>query len=85
MLSASALFFGFGGTFADYRAVELLLANIWILPVFAIFSTRAPIRLFNRIKQLVPISEPIFNFSLLCVSFVLLIGQTFTPFIYFRF
>ena len=81
---ATARFFGFG-SFSDYRAVELLLSNIWILPVFAIFSTRGPIKIFNSIKKRFPISEPAFNFSLLCVSFVLLIGQTFTPFIYFRF
>jgi alginate O-acetyltransferase complex protein AlgI len=85
LVTASARFFGLGGNFSDYRAVELLLANIWILPIFAIFSTRVPIRLLNYIKERTPVSEPIFNFSLLCVSFILLIGQTFTPFIYFRF
>jgi len=85
MATASARFFGFGGTFADYRAVELLLNNIWILPVFAIFSTRAPIRILNKISERLPIAEPVFNFSLLCISFILLIGQTFTPFIYFQF
>ncbi|MCL2387675.1 MAG: MBOAT family protein [Defluviitaleaceae bacterium] len=83
--SASARFFGFGGLFADYRAIELLLSNVWILPIFAIFSTRAPIRIFNNLKKRYPISEPIFNFGLLCISVILLIGQTFTPFIYFRF
>jgi len=85
MAAASARFFGFGGTFADYRAVELLLANIWILPIFAIFSTRTPIRLLNKITKRLPITEPIINFALLCLSFILLIGQTFTPFIYFQF
>jgi len=85
MAVASARFFGFGGTFADYRAVELLLANLWILPVFAIFSTRAPIRLLNSLNKRFPITEPVLNFALLCISFILLIGQTFTPFIYFQF
>jgi len=85
MAVASARFFGFGGTFADYRAVELLLANIWILPIFAIFSTRAPIRILNKVNKRLPLAEPIVNFSLLCLSFILLIGQTFTPFIYFKF
>ena len=85
MATASARFFGFGGTFYDYRAVELLLANIWILPVFAIFSTRVPIRIFNKLTERLPVTEPVLNFSLLCFSFILLIGQTFTPFIYFKF
>ncbi|MDR2569212.1 MAG: MBOAT family protein [Oscillospiraceae bacterium] len=85
MATATTRFFGFGGTFADYRALELLLANIWILPIFAIFSTRAPMRILKRINERLPITEPIINFSLLCLSFILLIGQTFTPFIYFQF
>jgi len=85
LLSASARFFGFGGQFADYRAIELLLANLWILPVFAIFSTRGPLRILNNLRTRLPVSEPIFNFGLLCICFILLIGQTFTPFIYFRF
>jgi len=83
--TATSRFFGFGGTFADYRAVELLLANIWIIPVFAIFSTRAPIRILNNLNKRIPVTEPILNFALLCLSFILLIGQTFTPFIYFQF
>ena len=85
LATASARFFGFGGRFLDYRAVELLLANVWILPIFMLFSTPAPIRLFNYVKSRLPVSEPVFNFALLCLCFVLLIGQTFTPFIYFRF
>jgi len=85
MATASSRFFGFGGVFADYRAIELLWANIWILPVFAIFSTRAPIRILHRVTKRLPEAEPIFNFALLCLSFILLIGQTFTPFIYFQF
>jgi alginate O-acetyltransferase complex protein AlgI len=83
--AASVRFFGLGGMLADYRAVELLLANIWILPIMAIFCTRVPIRLLEHIKNRIPAVEPLFNFGVLCVSFILLIGQTFTPFIYFRF
>jgi len=78
-------FFGVGGFWHDYRAVELLLANLWIIPIFAIFSTRAPMRILEYVKYRLPISEPILNFGILAVSFMLLIGQTFNPFIYFRF
>ncbi|MCL1843697.1 MAG: MBOAT family protein [Defluviitaleaceae bacterium] len=85
MATASARFFGFGRNFYDYRAVELLLANVWILPLLAIFSTRVPLRLLEYVKERLPATEPVFNFSVLCVSFILLVGQTFTPFIYFRF
>ncbi|MCL2499409.1 MAG: MBOAT family protein [Defluviitaleaceae bacterium] len=84
LLTASARFFGFG-YFSDYRAVELLLGNLWILPILAIFCTRAPIRLLHYIRSRLLVAEPIFNFGVVCVSFMLMIGQTFTPFIYFRF
>ncbi|MCL2187249.1 MAG: MBOAT family protein [Defluviitaleaceae bacterium] len=83
--TATARFFGFGGSWYDYRAVELLMANVWVLPILAIFSTRAPIRILHYVKERMPVAEPMFNFGVACVSFVLLIGQTFTPFIYFRF
>ena len=81
----SARFFGAGGFLADYRTIELFLANLWILPILAIFSTRAPMQILDYVKAKIPVSEAVFNFSLLTVSFVLLIGQTFNPFIYFRF
>jgi len=81
----SARFFGAGGFLTDYRATELLLANLWILPIFAIFSTRGPMRLLEYVKVKLPVSEAVFNFAILGVCFVLLIGQTFSPFIYFRF
>jgi len=78
-------FFGAGGILTDYRTTELLLANLWILPIFAIFCTRGPIKILAYVKAKLPVSEAVFNFCVLSFSFVLLIGQTFSPFIYFRF
>lgn len=78
-------FFGAGGLLTDYRATELLLANLWILPALAIFSTRAPMRLLQYVQSKIPVAQPIFNLAVVLVSFVLMIGQTFSPFIYFRF
>ena len=78
-------FFGIGGALTDYQAVDLLLANMWILPIFAIFSTQVPIKLLQRIRAKLPVSEVAFNATALTISFALLIGQTFSPFIYFRF
>ena len=85
LLGASAAFFGFSELFADYRSVEVLFANLWILPIFAIFCTRVPIRLFNYFAEKWTFSEPLVNFTIVVASFVLMIGQTFSPFIYFRF
>ena len=78
-------FFGMGGLLTDYRATELLLANLWMLPVLAIFSTRAPMRLLQYVQSKTPIAQPVFNLAVILVCFVLMIGQTFSPFIYFRF
>jgi len=83
--ASSARFFGVGGFLTDYRTTELLLANIWILPIFAIFCTRKPMQILQAVTARLPVSEAVFNFVVLGISFVLLIGQTFSPFIYFRF
>ena len=79
-------FWGWGqGELYDYRAFEILLANIWILPIFAIFSTRTPIKILEYIKERRPVLQTAFNVFVLAVSLILIIGQTFNPFIYFRF
>ncbi|MCL2355998.1 MAG: MBOAT family protein [Defluviitaleaceae bacterium] len=85
LATASARFFGFGGSLWDYHALDVLLSNIWILPVLAIFSTRQPYRIWEGLKNRLPASEAFFNVAVAGVSFILLIGQTFNPFIYFRF
>jgi len=82
---ASARFFGIGGYLWDYRAVDLLLGNVWILPILAIFSTDKPIQIWQQLRHRFPASEAALNMMVLVVSFIMLIGQTFTPFIYFRF
>jgi len=81
----AARFWGASGRMTDQRTTELFLGNIWILPVFALFSTKLPARLAGRLRDVLPVSEHIINAALLCTSFVLLIGQSFNPFIYFRF
>jgi len=78
-------FWGAAGSMTDLRTTELFFANLWILPIFAVFSTRIPARIAERLRYILPISEHIINLALLCSSFALLIGQSFNPFIYFRF
>ncbi|MCL1996856.1 MAG: MBOAT family protein [Defluviitaleaceae bacterium] len=84
-LAMTGHFFGLGGQITDHLAIELFLANLWVLPIFAIFSTQIPIKVFNYLKGEMPVSEPVLNFTILAFSFMLLIGQSFTTFIYFRF
>jgi len=81
----AARFWGVAESMTDHRTTELFYANLWILPVFVVFSTRIPARIAERLRNVMPVSEHFINLALLCTSFVLLIGQSFNPFIYFRF
>ena len=81
----AARFWGAGGSFTDSRTSELFLQNLWILPVLALFSTRLPARFAGWLRRAAPYTEHAINLALLCFCFVLLIGQSFNPFIYFRF
>ena len=81
----AARFWGSARYFTDHRTTELFIANLWILPVFALFSTKIPARIAARLRTAVPVSEHVINLVLLCAGFALLIGQSFNPFIYFRF
>jgi len=85
LVHAGATFFGLSGSFTDHNAIRLLLANVWILPVLALFSTEIPLNLFNKFKERLPAVEPVFNAGVLCISIALLVGQSFNPFLYFRF
>jgi len=85
MRIAVAAFFGFAESLSDHRTTVQFLANLWILPVLALFSTRRPQRLFELVKARLPIVEPVFTALVICVSIALLVGQSFNPFLYFRF
>jgi len=85
LASAGAAFFGFADAFLDHRTVVLFFGNLWILPVLALFSTTIPQRLLEWVKTKLPAIEPVFTVVVLCLSFTLLVGQTFNPFLYFRF
>jgi len=83
--SAGAALFGLAGPLTNHNTNSLFLANLWILPVLALFCTKIPSSLFGRLKNHIPALEPVFNAALLCASFALMVGQSFNPFLYFRF
>jgi len=83
--AAGAAFFGFAEVFLDHRTSVLFYGNIWILPVLAFFSTTIPKRMLEYAKTRLPVVEPAFTALVLCLSFSLLVGQSFNPFLYFRF
>ena len=82
---AGKRFFGFAESFTNHRTNVLFFENIWIIPVLALFCTRAPKKLYSRFVSRAPVFAPIFSFLLLCFCFALLVGQSFNPFLYFRF
>jgi alginate O-acetyltransferase complex protein AlgI len=83
--TAAAAFFGFAETFVDYQTTVLFFSNIWILPILALFSTTIPQKLFEKLRVRLPVIEPVFTAIVLCFSVALLVGQSFNPFLYFRF
>jgi len=85
LTAAGATLFGLAGSLTNHNTNSLFFANLWILPVFALFCTKIPSALFQRLIKRIPAVEPVYNAALLCVSFALLIGQSFSPFLYFRF
>ena len=70
----------------DLRAVSVVQQYFWLLPVLAVGATPYPARLWQRL-QLGRLSGVNFTgllaLGLLCV--VLLVGQSYNPFLYFRF
>jgi alginate O-acetyltransferase complex protein AlgI len=85
LFAACATFFGFAEAHIDHIAIVAILANIWILPIFAIFSTKIPAVLFEKLKSRFPAVEPIYNAALMCLGFALSVGQSFNPFLYTKF
>jgi alginate O-acetyltransferase complex protein AlgI len=83
--AAIATLLGLAGSLANHDTTRVFLANLWILPVFALFSTKIPSAMLKRLKNRIPVIEPACNAALLCASFALMIGQSFNPFLYFRF
>jgi alginate O-acetyltransferase complex protein AlgI len=81
----AARFWGLAGVFTDPRIGELFWANVWILPVYALFSTAIPSRVAARISVGIPVFIPVVNLIILCFGFAMLIGQSYNPFLYFRF
>ena len=85
LAAAGATLIGLSGSLTNHDTNSLFLANIWILPVLALFSTKLPSALFQKLKSRIPAVEPVYNAALLGLSFALMVGQSFNPFLYFRF
>lgn len=81
--------FGGTGKWFDLNAVTTLASNIFLLVLLAVSSTPYPKNLYVKMIQKHPavatVVSPLLVVFVLVVTFVLLVGSTYNPFLYFRF
>jgi alginate O-acetyltransferase complex protein AlgI len=87
-MSALGAFFSaaFGGArLYDFRVESVFFSNIFLLAALTLASTPYPARLASRLRARLPVAEPVCNAALMLLCFTMLVGQTYNPFLYFRF
>lgn len=81
--------FGMGNSLYDLVTVSTLYTNLWLIILCFIAATPIPRLIFNGIckknKVFSAICEPLFVAVGFAACIILLIGQTYNPFLYFRF
>ena len=78
--------FGIGVALSDARFTSVLQANALLLPVLFLGCTPLPARLAKKVRDSrAGILEPIYMAATMLMSFVAIVGQTYNPFLYFRF
>ena len=81
--------FGFNGGFYDLTALTTLLSNVFLIVLLFVSSTPYPKNLYLKICEKHPavatVCTPVLILTVMGVAFTLLVGQTYNPFLYFRF
>ena len=81
--------FGIGSSLYDLVTVTTLYSNLWLIIVCVAACTPLPrivfVNLCRRHKKFALICEPLLVAAGLAACFILLAGQTYNPFLYFRF
>lgn len=81
--------FGVGNSLYDLVTVSTLYTNMWLLVLCVVASTPIPRMLFNgicrRFKRFALVAEPLAVAVGIVSCLILLVGQTYNPFLYFRF
>ena len=81
--------FGIGNSLYDLVTVTTLDANLWLIVLCVVASTPLPRMFFNgicrRLRFIAIVAEPIAVIAGMVLCFILLVGQTYNPFLYFRF
>jgi hypothetical protein len=72
---------------SSFLPESILIGRIWLIIVLAVASTSLPKNVSTYIYERFPklrFSEPVFAFACIFASFLMLLGQTYNPFLYFR-
>lgn len=81
--------FGVGAPLYDLTVHSAFFTNLWLFIVCILASTPMPATIYGYLckkhKIFALISEPLLVVLGLCACFILLVGQTYNPFLYFRF
>ena len=74
-----------GAPLMDYRVVSAFYTNIFLIAIAIIACTPLPSIIMERIRRKFAVLEPVGNAVLLIICFIALVGQTYNPFLYFKF
>lgn len=89
LIAVTRSLFGVNGNrLLDLSGRTWFLSNLWILPVYIIGSTPYPKKMAEKIlktEQLRDVAGSVFVLMVFVASLMLLVGQTYNPFLYFRF
>ena len=81
--------FGGTGKLYDYTGFTTLMSNLWLLIVCGVVSTPIIRKLCDwfsdKCKAINIVITPVLVFALLAFCFILLVGESYNPFLYFRF
>ena len=81
--------FGYGCDLYDLTTISTLCTNLWLIILCVIASTPIPKVIFKHLCKKSPrfglIAEPVAMAVGFIICFILLMGQTYNPFLYFRF
>ena len=80
---------GVGVALYDLTTVSALCTNLWLLILCVIASTPIPSVIYNHLCKksdiFAVVTQPLLVIAGLGICFILLVGQTYNPFLYFRF
>lgn len=81
--------FGGSGVWVDYLAISTFLSNVWLIVALIIASTPLAVGLAQRVMEKAPavaaVVSPVMIAGVIFLCFTLLVGETYNPFLYFRF